>query len=179
MLKKRPIIGVVGSHSEAWEDFSRPLGKFLAESGVHLLTGGGAGVMSEVAKAFTDVQDREGLCIGVLPMTDPTEHHGQKKMFPNPYIEIPVFTLLDQESRSDVMPFSLNHTNVMTPHAIIVLPGFHGTMNEVSMAIAYQKPFVLYGPEDAFKAFPENAAFAETLETVEHFLSGIFVKGKK
>ena len=38
-----------------------------AGEGVHLLTGGGGGVMSAVSEAFHGVPERRGLVIGVIP----------------------------------------------------------------------------------------------------------------
>ena len=47
-----------------------PLGRALARMGVHLLTGGGGGVMEAVSRAFHEASGREGLVIGVLPAGD-------------------------------------------------------------------------------------------------------------
>lgn len=48
-----------------------PLGGALAVLGVHLVTGGGAGVMSAVARGFTGVPSRRGLSVGILPAAEP------------------------------------------------------------------------------------------------------------
>ena len=60
-------MGVMGSGSKGHERLSVCLGQWLAKKDVHLLTGGGQGVMSTVSKAFHEVQNRAGLVIGVLP----------------------------------------------------------------------------------------------------------------
>ena len=67
LIKKIPIIGVMGSGSEAHTDKSAKLGEWIAESGFHLLTGGGGGVMSAVSKSFCETENRKGLSIGIIP----------------------------------------------------------------------------------------------------------------
>ena len=42
------------------KEMTEPLGRWLAESGYDLLTGGGAGVMAAVSRAFTAVPNRCG-----------------------------------------------------------------------------------------------------------------------
>ena len=42
----------------------------MARMGVHLLTGGGGGVMEAVSRAFFETQGRRGLVIGILPAGD-------------------------------------------------------------------------------------------------------------
>jgi predicted Rossmann-fold nucleotide-binding protein len=44
-----------------------PLGEWLASIGVHLLTGGGKGVMESVSKAFYESPARQGVVLGVIP----------------------------------------------------------------------------------------------------------------
>jgi predicted Rossmann-fold nucleotide-binding protein len=62
-----PIVGVMGSGTHPHDDRSTALGLWLATQGVHLLTGGGGGVMEAVSKAFHSVQGRSGKIIGILP----------------------------------------------------------------------------------------------------------------
>ena len=68
----RPIsvVGVMGSGSSRHAHLADPLGRALARMGVHLLTGGGRGVMEAVSRAFHEVSGRAGLVIGVLPAGD-------------------------------------------------------------------------------------------------------------
>lgn len=47
-----PVVGVMGSGTSPHEDRASRLGCWLAKQGVHLLTGGGEGVMASVSKAF-------------------------------------------------------------------------------------------------------------------------------
>ena len=61
------MVGVMGSGSEPHRELALPLGAWLARRGVHLLTGGGGGVMASVSEGFAGVGGRRGLVIGVLP----------------------------------------------------------------------------------------------------------------
>ncbi|PCJ99716.1 MAG: hypothetical protein COA45_02540 [Zetaproteobacteria bacterium] len=171
---RRCIVGVMGSHVKTWHDFSYPAGELIANRGYNLLTGAGGGVMTEVARGFCEVEHRKGVAIGILPAVD---YRGQKldtEEYPNPYIEIPMITPLSAKAQSDKMPFSRNLVNVMTAKALIIMPGSHGTRNEVSLALMYNKPLVLFGPEEEFLKFPEDPLRAQTIEQVEQFLNDVF-----
>jgi uncharacterized protein (TIGR00725 family) len=175
-IMRRPIIGVMGSHLEEWEEFSRPIGKLIANHDFHLLTGAGGGVMLSVARAFCEDENRLGLSIGIIPTMDYTSGLIASEEFPNPYIEIPIITQLDQKAQSDSMPYSRNNVNVMTSHALIILPGEHGTRNEVALALKYKKPMVLFGPEKAFEKFPEMPTRVDEIEQVREFLEQTMVQ---
>ena len=174
-VNRYPIVGVMGSHETAWEDFSYPAGELIANRGYNLLTGAGAGVMTEAARGFTDVGNRRGVSIGILPAVD---YKGQKldtEEYPNPYIEVPMITPLSEKAQNDRMPFSRNLVNVMTSKALIIMPGSHGTRNEVSLALLYNKPLILFGPEEEFHKFPEDPLRAETIDHVKDFLDDVFL----
>ncbi len=167
---RRPIIGVMGSHENEWEDYSRPIGKLIAQHDYHLLTGAGAGVMLSVARAFCEEEDRQGMSLGIIPTMDYASGLIASEEFPNPYIEIPIITQLDHKAQSDANPYSRNNVNVMTSHALIILPGDHGTQNEVALALKLKKPMVLFGPEEAFARFPEMPTRVDDIEAVRVFL---------
>ena len=61
------VVGVMGSGTSEHAGLAEPLGEALACMGVHLLTGGGGGVMAAASRAFASVEGRAGLVIGVLP----------------------------------------------------------------------------------------------------------------
>mmetsp|Transcript_153262 Transcript_153262/g.372108 ORF Transcript_153262/g.372108 Transcript_153262/m.372108 type:complete len:296 (-) Transcript_153262:115-1002(-) len=66
--RRRPIIGVTGSGSREEAALAGPLGVWCAESGFHVLTGGGGGVMQCVSRAFLYAREGQGgLVLGVLP----------------------------------------------------------------------------------------------------------------
>jgi uncharacterized protein (TIGR00725 family) len=170
MLKKLPIIGVMGSSDKSWEELALPLGELIALHDYHLLTGAGAGVMTSVAQGFTSVEEREGLSFGIVPTVN---YQGQllpRETYPNPYIEVPILTPLDVKAQNDSTPYSRNFVNVMTSNALVVLPGDHGTRNEVSIAIQIKKPMILFGPKEAFTQFPQYPAHVETIDEVREFL---------
>lgn len=174
MLKKHPIVGVMGSHEKEWEEYAVPVGELLARRGFHLLTGAGGGVMTAVAKAFTSVDERKVVSIGIKPAVDYMGERLSEMEYPNPYIEVPMITPLSAKAQSDAMPFSRNLVNVMTSKALIVLPGSHGTRNEVSLALMYEKPLIMFGPDEAFENFPEDPLRADTINHVEQFLDDVF-----
>lgn len=174
MIERREIVGVMGAHDEGWEEFSAPVGQLLAQRGYHLLTGAGGGVMTAAAKAFVETPHRKGVSIGILPAVD---YHGEKLSemeYPNSYIEIPMITPLSSKAQNDVMPYSRNLVNVMTSKALIILPGSHGTRNEVSLALIYNKPLIMFGPDKAFAKFPEEPLRADNINHVEQFLDDVF-----
>ncbi len=170
MITRRPIIGVMGSHENEWEEFSSSLGKMIAQHDYHLLTGAGGGVMTAVSKSFTQETNRKGSNIGIIPTIDYDGGYLSREEYPNPYIEIPVFTQLGNKEQSDMMPYSRNCVNVMSSNALVILPGSHGTRNEVSLAIQYNKPMILFGPDDAFEKFPDQPTRVDTIEEVQEFL---------
>ena len=67
MPGRRPVVGVMGSGSTDEAELALPLAQLLAERGVSLLTGGGAGTMESVSAAFAAVPNRSGMIIAVLP----------------------------------------------------------------------------------------------------------------
>ncbi len=149
IMKKIKIIGVMGSGSEPHLKFSQPLGKWIAESGFHLLTGGGSGVMEGVSKAFVQVQNRTGLSIGIIPGEIKKDQHLKPSGYPNPWIEIPIFTHLPFSGDKGTNPMSRNHINILSADFIVALPGAAGTISEIELALKYKKHIVGF-----FKEFP-------------------------
>jgi uncharacterized protein (TIGR00725 family) len=170
MIDRLPIIGVMGSHDKDWTELAVPVGRMIADFGYHLLTGAGAGAMTAVAKAFTEVEPRAGLSLGVVPTVDYDGNFVPRERYPNPYIEIPILTPLDKRAVNDSTPYSRNYVNVMTSHALIILPGEHGTQNEVSLALQFHKPMILFGPDAAFSKFPDSPTRVHDIEEVREFL---------
>ncbi len=173
-VNRHHIVGVMGSHVNPWEEYSHAVGKLIAERGYNLLTGAGAGVMTEVAKGYTETVPREGVSIGILPAVDYKGQKLDKEEYPNPYIEVPMITPLSAKAQSDAMPFSRNLVNVMTSKALVILPGSHGTRNEVSIALMYNKPLIMFGPEEEFAKFPGEPLRADDIHHVEQFFDDVF-----
>ncbi len=173
-VNRYPIVGVMGSHEHSHEEYAHAVGELIAKRGYNLLTGAGGGVMSAVAKSFTDIENRKGVAIGILPAVDYKGQKLDKEEYPNPYIEIPMITPLSEKAQNDRMPFSRNLVNVMTSKAVVVLPGSHGTRNEVSLALMYDKPVILFGPDDAFDKFPEDPLRAANIDDIAQFFDDVF-----
>lgn len=164
-----PIVGVMGSGSRAHADRSEPLGRWLGTLPVHLLTGGGGGVMEAVSRAFAQVKERDGRVIGVLPAA--ADGKGPPPGYPNPWVEIPVQTHLPVRGVGGAHPMSRNHINVLSASVLVALPGGPGTGSEVQLALRYGVPLVgfLGAPED-IPDFPSSAAWTRNLKEVQAFV---------
>ncbi len=170
MIDRKPIIGVMGSHEKSWDELTGPIGRMIARHDYHLLTGAGGGVMTAVSKAFTEYQHRTGTSIGIVPTTEYQGGFIPREEYPNPYIEVPILTPLDTKAQNDAMPYSRNYVNIMSSQALIILPGDHGTQNEVSLALMFGKPMILFGPEDVFENFPDIPTRVQDIEEAREFL---------
>ena len=178
-MNRLPIIGVVGSHVDSHSDLANPLGKLIAEIGCHLLTGGGGGVMTSVAKSFTENSVRKGVCIGIVPIED-TQEIKKLPHYTNPYIEVPIITHLSQRViDSAAMPMAHNEVNILSSDLIVGLPGFKGTQAETSKALIFDKPIILFGNREEFSHFPSEILVAEAIEEVGRFVLKVLNARKK
>jgi uncharacterized protein (TIGR00725 family) len=143
-VERLPVVGVLGSGSDEHRERAQALGRWLASLGVHLLTGGGGGVMNAVSRAFSEVPDRRGRVIGILPSAAEGTACGARRGYPNPWVEIAVFTHLHQSGRQGTDPMSRNHINVLSSDVLVALPGGSGTASEVSLALRYRRPVVAF-----------------------------------
>src|SRR5437764_9605778 len=162
----RPLVAVMGSGSTEYPSMSEPLGRWLAESGYDLLTGGGAGVMAAVSRAFTAVPDRRGLSIGILPAGPPPG-------YPNRWVEVVIQTHLPKRGEEGADILSRNHINVLSAGVAIVLPGREGTRTELALALHYRKPVIAYlGPDGEIESAVRTSlpAVANTLDEVMAFV---------
>jgi predicted Rossmann-fold nucleotide-binding protein len=166
MLQRRKVIGVLGSGRDEYREWVVPLARWLAEHGYDLLTGAGEGVMRTAAEAFIAVQGRHGVSIGIIPGEVVDGVYRPKPGYPNPHVELPVYTHLPLSGAQGQEPLSRNHLNVLTAQALVVLPGGAGTASEAALAVRYQRPAMLFGPEREFRRFPEQLERTESLERV-------------
>jgi len=159
---------VMGSGSHPWPERAVPLGRWLAERGVHLLTGGGSGVMAAVSEAFAAVRGREGLVIGVLPgFPDGAAPPG----YPNPAVELAIRTHLPGRGEEGSGPRSRNAINVLSSDLLVALPGGAGTASEVAFAARFAKPLVAWlESPDELPGLTEGTTVAPDLEGVIAFL---------
>lgn len=167
-----PIVGVMGSGVEASKDRAEILGQWLAGEEVHLLTGGGGGLMEAISRAFHETPGRSGKVLGILPgieaprLSDPT-------LYPNPWVEIPIYTHLPLSGVEGTETGSRNHINVLTSDVIVALAGGAGTASEVTLAVKYERPVIAFldSPGD-IPNLPENVRIESRFEAIQAFVRG-------
>jgi uncharacterized protein (TIGR00725 family) len=161
----------MGSSGRPCEELAAPLGRWLASIGVHLLNGGGAGVMEAVSRAFAEAQPRDGLVIGVLPADDVGGGAAPRAGYPNSAVEIAIFTHLPLSGISGTDLRSRNHINILSSDVVIVLPGDEGTQSEMELAVKYGRPVIAYfGGRPADWPVPPGVPVAQTLGEVQQFV---------
>lgn len=160
----------MGSGSDADESRCTELGAWLARQDVHLLTGGGPGVMEAVSRGFFEVSPRAGLVIGVLRGS--SEGDGKTAPgYPNPWVELPIRTHLPLSGRQGTDDRSRNHINVLTANILIAMPGSWGTQSEVALAVRYGKRVVAYLQDQTdIPQLPESVPVLRRLEDVQAFV---------
>jgi uncharacterized protein (TIGR00725 family) len=158
----------MGSGSEPYEERAAPLGRRLARMGVHLLTGGGGGVMESVSRAFHETQGRAGLVLAVLP--GDAETGACPPGYPNPWVEVAIRTHLPARGLRGEAADSRNHVNVLSSDVVIALPGSEGTASEVALALRYGRPVAVWGTPSELAALPPSAPRLESLEAVARFV---------
>jgi len=181
---KKPIIGIMGSGRDSWEELATPIARWIAESGFHLLTGGGQGVMAAASEAFCGVEGRTGQCIGVLPVTRRVGEREfvPKEGYPNRWVEIAINSAMGSYQTNDADGVNRNFINILTSDVLVALPGSRrsglssnasvnsGTRNEVELAVRFGKPIILLGPSAEFDGFPEVVERTETITRVQEFV---------
>lgn len=189
MLRQLPIVGVFGSGSSITPEraaLARAVGAMIARLGAHLLTGGGFGVMAAAAEGFVAVEPRAGLSLGIVPRDPdgPFDRPNRSKdgtPYPNPFVEIAVFTPLPPRVEDWRATPTRNHVNVLTAQAMIALPGGVGTRSELEMAAMYrdekikkrdERCTVLVGPADEFpKDLRDMFVHAATVDDAEQHVA--------
>src|SRR5262245_34876480 len=130
---RRRIVAVIGSGVSA-DPHCEAVGRLIASLGCDLLTGAGGGVMEAVSRAFYETSPREGIVIGIVPGTvEPlpaverreqvTVTYDVPSGYPNPWIELAIYTRLPDSGRRGTLGSSRNHINVLTADAIVALAG--------------------------------------------------------
>lgn len=140
MTLKDIILGVIGSGTDPQEEYSVPLGQWIARQGFHLVNGGGGGTMEAVARGFQSHEGKSGLVLGILPAAKPCTTIEERKVYspqtgyPNPHIDIPIRTHLPLSGNSGLQTGSRNHIVVLTADIVVALPGSEGTRSKSSFA---------------------------------------------
>jgi predicted Rossmann-fold nucleotide-binding protein len=166
-----PIILVVGSHKDEDGEIHKAkcetVAGLLVKHRVHLLTGGGPGVMAKVSQFFVKDPKRTAgqCCLGVLPC-DENDLSTKKTGYPNDWVEIPIQTHLPGKKKvpgkkkgvdTPKDHNSRNYINVLTAKAVIGLPGGKGTLAEIELAVEHKRPCVTFlDNEDQIEGLPES-----------------------
>jgi predicted Rossmann-fold nucleotide-binding protein len=147
--QRRRVVAVIGSGTTADPDASRQVGRLVAELGCDLLTGAGGGTMEAVAGAFCERRDELGsaaLSIGIVPGEVAGDGaYATKPGYPNPWVELAIYTHLPLSGHAGTDPLSRNHINVLSADAVVALPGGPGTRAEIELARLYGVPVIAYG----------------------------------
>ena len=173
------VVGVMGSGTSAHEDLARPLGAYLARLGVHLLCGGGGGVMASVAKHFR-AAGTQGLVVGIVPAArhaSSSQRPLPPSGSPNPHVDLVIQTHLPARGADGTDLSSRNHINILSSHVVVALPGGGGTLSEIALARRYRTPIAVYRgshPPLAGPAEPllQATELYEIERFVEHHLDG-------
>jgi uncharacterized protein (TIGR00725 family) len=163
---RRGVVGVMGSGTDEHAGLAEPLGRWLAAEGFDLLTGGGQGVMAAACRGFQAVAGRRGVAVGVLPAGPPPG-------YPNPWVDLAIYTHLPQRGAEGAGERSRNHLNVLSSHALAFLPGGAGTRTELELARRYGRPFVAFlGLGGSIEGVPRDQLpeVAVTLEEAAAFV---------
>jgi predicted Rossmann-fold nucleotide-binding protein len=177
---RRRVVAVIGS-GETADPASEEVGRLIATLGFDLLTGAGRGVMEAVSRAFHAASPRTGIAIGIVPAVvtpldaleerrDANVDYRPMNGYPNPWIELAIYTHLPDSGEAGTLRSSRNHINVLSADAIVALPGGPGTEAEMWLAVQYGVPIVAYGEHAA--DVPFGIARARTLPELREFLSG-------
>ena len=166
-------VAVIGSGHDEHADLARQVGELLAALRVNLLTGGGAGVMRSVGRAFTRPRT-EGISIGILPCRSATERAVPKEGYPNEFVELAIYTHLPYSGERGKDDLSRNHINILSSAAVVALPGGFGTAAEVALALRYAKLLIAFSDDAREMAdISADVPRARTIEEVEQFLRAV------
>jgi uncharacterized protein (TIGR00725 family) len=148
-LRRRRVVAVIGSGTMADHDACRQVGRLVAELDCDLLTGAGGGVMEEVSRAFAERRDElggAGIAIGIVPgSVDDEGRYTARSGYPNPWVELAVYTHLPRSGEEGVDMLSRNHINMLSADAVVALAGGPGTQSEIALALRYRIPLIAYG----------------------------------
>ena len=178
MLPRRPVVGILGSGERA-DPAAAEIARWVAGRGWHLLTGAGGGVMAAASQAFTEVSNRRGLVIGIVPgevkrmealeRREPSApipgRYSARQGYPNAWVEIAIFTHLPDSGVAGTLGSSRNHINVLSANALVAFPGGEGTFSEMWLAVQYGVPILAFGLHDEVPNAVERALDLEEVKT--------------
>lgn len=113
---RQPIIGVIGASeaSEELKQLAEFLGRFIAERGWTLVSGGLTGVMEAASKGASA---SGGTVVGILPTAAASDA--------NPYVSVPIATN---------MGHARNAIIAHTADVLVACGGGYGTLSEIALA---------------------------------------------
>jgi uncharacterized protein (TIGR00725 family) len=126
MARNKQVL-VVGDSADYAErnEIACAVGRFIAENGWVLISGGRGGVM---AAASRGAHDAGGIAVAILPSGSMDEA--------NPYAHIVIPTGIG---------FARNYTNVLAADAVVAIGGGTGTLCEIAYAWQENKPIIACG----------------------------------
>lgn len=153
--RDRPWVGVVGSGSTPLErpDAVEAVGAHLARRGAVLVTGGLAGTMEAVGRAYKGADGP--LSVGILPGTD--------RAAANPHVDVPVVTGLG-DARNALVAANAD--------LVVAFPGGGGTMSEVGFARVHGKAILAVGAWEDLDGVEAVDDVGRGLEVLDGFLEG-------
>jgi hypothetical protein len=87
--------------------------------------------------------------------------------YPNPWVEVAIYTHLPDSGREGTKPSSRNHLNVLSATALVAFPGSDGTFSEMWLAIRYGVPVAAHG---SHARVPSGVKRTASLEEAQLFL---------
>jgi hypothetical protein len=109
----------------------------------------------------------------VLPADLPDGVAVPRRGYPNPFVELAIFTHLPLSGITGTDPRSRNHINILSSDVVIVLPGSEGTESEMTLAVRYGKPVIaFFGQHAVAWQPPQGVPMARTMTEVESFVRG-------
>ena len=122
MTRRRQIVVIGSSDESPTLPGAVAIGRFIAEQGHVLITGGRGGVMEAASRGAAGAG---GFVIGILP--------GESIDSANRYCSAVIPTGLG---------FARNAVNVLAADAVVAIGGSYGTLSELAYASLYGKPLI-------------------------------------
>lgn len=146
MRKRIAIIGAAEAREEE-RAAAHALGRFVAETGAVLLTGGRGGVMAEASRG---AHEAGGLVVAILPGSAPDPA--------NPWVDVPIVTNMGS---------GRNVINVMSADLVIAVGGGFGTLSEIGLALKHGVPVISFSGWELHRAGADLTGFEPTTDLEE------------
>lgn len=128
--------------------------------------------MEAVSRAFAETDRREGLVIGVVPSVTDNSRRPPVSGYPNPWVELSVYTHLNVGDPDGETLQSRNHINVLTSTVVVLLPGSSGTLSEARLAVRYATPCVAFlTTRSEILGLPAEVSCVSDFDNVTEFVS--------